>query len=192
MTKKLKVLEFGESMLRQKATAVKPSIIKSAEFKDLITEMEKFLSDKKLGVGLAAPQIGQDMSLAIILIQPTKHRTKVKEFRLTIINPKISATYGNRVQVWEGCISGGPAESGLYAKVPRYKKVKLEYTDESGGKRSHIFEGLIAQVIQHEVDHLNGILFVDRVRDSKSFVTYNQYRKLLKNGMKTGGLKASN
>lgn len=174
-------MEFGEPLLRQKARKIKTAEIKTKKFQALIKEMKEFLADKKLGIGLAAPQIGQDASLAIILIQPTKHRSKVKKFELTIINPEIIKTYGRKSQMWEGCISGGSTKAGLFARVPRYKKIELKYQDVRGQSFHKVFEGLPAQVIQHEVDHLSGVLFVDRVKDSKTFVTYRNYLKIIKN-----------
>ena len=133
------------------------------------------LTSKKLGVGLAAPQVGKDLALSVISIHPTKHRPKVKELELVIINPKITKYTGRKTQMWEGCLSGG--KSGLFAKVPRHKSVELEYLDEKGIKHKKTFKGLPAQVIQHEVDHLNGILFVDKVKDTKTYMTLKEYKK---------------
>ena len=142
--------------------------------------MREFLTSKKLGVGLAAPQVGESITLAIVSIRPLKHRKDVKEFDLTIINPEIVEAFGRKGQQWEGCISAGPTKSGLFAEVPRYKKIKLKYTDENGILKNKVFEGLLAHIIQHEVDHLNGVLFVDRVKDKKTFVTYREYLKIVK------------
>jgi peptide deformylase len=82
--------------------------------------------------------------------------------------------------MWEGCISSGAGKAGLFAKVPRYEKIELEYLDESAVSHKKVFSGLVAHVIQHEVDHLNGILFVDKVKDSTTFMTYSEYRKMKK------------
>lgn len=187
----MKILEFGEPLLRKKASAVKPASIKSKEIAKLIKEMGEFLAAKKLGVGLAAPQIGSSLSIAIIAIQPTAKRPNAKKFNLTIINPKIKKAYGYRKQLWEGCISGGPSKSSLFALVPRYRKIDLEYYDENGKLKSQAYSGLAAQVIQHEIDHLNGILFVDRVKNTKSYITYSQYLKMNKpKAEKRNGQKA--
>lgn len=142
--------------------------------------MRQTLIEKDLGIGLAAPQIGHATSLAIIAIRPNKRRPKAEPFDLVIINPKITNTYGNRVQQYEGCISGGSGGAGLFAKVPRYKKLKLSYYDENGKPQSEIFEGLKAHVIQHEVDHLNGVIFVDRVKDPGTYMTKKEYLKMIK------------
>lgn len=176
----LKICEFGNNTLRQKANRLTIKGIKSSKTQKLIKDMQQFLITKKMGVGLAAPQIGQSLALAVICVRATKLRKEAEEFDLVIINPQITKTYGRKYQQWEGCISGGSLKSGLFAKVPRYKKIELEYRDEKGRKQQKTFEDLPAHIIQHEVDHLNGILFVDRVKDTKTFITYNEYLKLAK------------
>ena len=142
--------------------------------------MQNLLLDKKLGIGLASTQIGESVSLAVIELQKTKARPDIERSSLVIINPKITKVSGNKTQMWEGCISSGAGKAGLFAKVPRYKKIELEYLDENAVKHKKEFSGLSAHVIQHEVDHLNGILFVDKVKDSTTYMTYSEYRKLKK------------
>ncbi|HEX5456067.1 MAG TPA: peptide deformylase [Candidatus Saccharimonadales bacterium] len=176
----MKIAEFGNTILRQKARKLTVAEIKSPKTRKIIKEMQQFLISKKMGVGLAAPQVGEDMALAVISIRPKKNREEAEEFDLVIINPEITEVHGRRKQEWEGCISGGALKSGLFAKVPRYKKVKLKYRDEKGKLHHKTFEGLPAHVIQHEVDHLEGILFVDKVKDTKTFITYGEYMKLAK------------
>lgn len=178
------IAEFGSGSLRKSSLKIPSQKINTAETINLINSMEQLLLNKKLGVGLAAPQIGVDKQLAIIRIRPSEHRATVEKKDLNILNPVIREKYGRRKQMWEGCISGGPLKNGLFAKVPRYRKIKLEYCDEKSKKQIKLFDGLIAQVIQHEIDHLNGILFVDRVIDSKTFVTYKEYIKLVKSEKK--------
>ena len=174
----MKVTEFGNPILRQKAEELALKDIKSQKTADLITQMRNFIVSKKMGVGLAAPQIGEPRALAVICVRPTKHRKNIPEFDLVIINPYITKSFGRKIQQWEGCISAGPLKSGLFAKVPRYKKVEIKYYDEKGHQQQKIFEGLPAQIIQHEIDHLNGVLFVDKVKDTKTYITYSEYLKL--------------
>jgi peptide deformylase len=173
--KELPITEFGNSLLRQSATRMSADDIKSEKTKSLIKRMKFTLTNKKRGVGLAAPQVGRDLALAVILIQPTKHRPEVSPLELTLINPEIPSSSSRKIQMWEGCLSCGP--SPLFAKVPRYKTVEVRYHDETGKLQKQKYEGLAAQVIQHEVDHLNGILFVDRVKDPKTFMTLKEYKK---------------
>ena len=175
--KALKRAEFGNPILRQIAVKLTKDQILSFEIQQLIRNMLQTLSSLKLGVGLAAPQVGKSISLSVIKVQPTKHRPDVEPFDLILINPQITQTFGRKKQLWEGCISGGAGRAGLFAKIPRYSKIKLKYLDDRGVKHHTVFEGLPAHVIQHEVDHLNGILFVDKVKDTKSFMTYREYMK---------------
>jgi peptide deformylase len=142
--------------------------------------MRHTLVEKKLGIGLAAPQVGKSVALAVIAIRPTSHRPKVKEFDLVLINPKITK-YEDSKELWEGCISAGSnGTADLFAKVPRHAKITVSFYDENGEKREGTFSGLRAQVIQHETDHLNGVLFVDHVKDTKTFMTYNEYMQWIR------------
>lgn len=173
--KELPRTEFGNTILRKRSNALTKEQIKSRKVQNLIRDMQFTLTSKKLGVGLAAPQVGEDLALSVISIHPTKHRPKVEELELVIINPRITKYSGRRAQMWEGCLSAG--NSGLFGKVPRYKSVELEYLDENSTKHKKTFKDLVAQVIQHEVDHINGILFVDRVKDTKTYMTLKEYKK---------------
>ncbi len=170
-------IQFGDPILRQVARQLTVPEILSLETQALIMNMHFTLTEKKLGIGLAAPQVGEGVAIAAIHIQKTSLRPKVEEFSLTIINPVITRRIGRKIQEWEGCISSGSGKAGLFAKVPRYKKIEVEYLDELGKKHTKEFQGLQAHVIQHEVDHLNGILFVDKVKDTKTYMTYSEYKK---------------
>jgi peptide deformylase len=92
-----------------------------------------------------------------------------------MINPKIDKTFGRPKPLWESCISSGESQAGLFAKVPRFTKVTVEFRDPQGKLHTETLSGLPAHVVQHEVDHLEGRLFVDRVTDAKSFMTYKEY-----------------
>lgn len=174
MTKVLKRTEFGNPILRNVANRLTNEEIGSKEVKDLIRDMYYTLERKKYGVGLAAPQVGKSIALITISTKPTPTRPDIKHEKLTIINPEISHNYGNRKGMWEACVSG----TKLYAKALRYKKVRLKWKDENAKIHQKEFDGFLAHVIQHEVDHLNGILFVDRVKDPKTFITFSEYKKL--------------
>lgn len=177
----MKITEFGNPILRQKAAKLTVKEIGLPKNQKLIKDIQELLLSKKMGVGLAAPQVGKGLALAVISVRPLKHRKNAKEFDLVIINPEITKTFGKRSQEWEGCISGSSTiRGGLFAKTPRFKKLELKYRDEKGRLQQKVFDGLAAHIIQHEVDHLNGILFVDKVKDRTSFITYREYVKLAK------------
>lgn len=178
--KALRLAQFGNPILRQLSRQLSQSEIASPETQMLIENMRYTLISVKLGVGLAAPQVGAEIALTVIVLQPTAHRPDVEPFEAVLINPIITKAYGRKQQLWEGCISSGKGKAGLFAKVPRYKRVKVRYIDERGASHHKIFEGLRAHVVQHEVDHLNGVLFVDKVKDTTTYMTYAEYVKLAK------------
>jgi peptide deformylase len=177
----LRIRKFGDPVLRETANPVPVHDIASPKIQVLITDMKKTLLQKNLGIGLAAPQVGKRMALAVIAIRPSEHRPSAKPFDLVIINPEITEMHGRKKQLWEGCISSGSmGKADLFAQVPRYKDIKLRYLDQNGKDHHKKFSGIQAHVIQHEVDHLNGILFVDRVKNTKSYMTYSEYMKMAK------------
>ncbi len=174
----LKRTQFGNPILRHKAKPIPIEHICSAKIQSLIANMRHTLLQKKLGIGLAAPQVGQSLALAVICIRPSTHRPKARLFDLVCINPTITAFGGQKKPMWEGCISSGPdGVASLFAKVPRFTEIRLRYHDEMGKLHQQTFKGLPAHVIQHEVDHLNGTLFVDKVEDPKTYMTYAEYKK---------------
>lgn len=175
--KPLRRTQFGNPILRQTARLLSKTDITSPDIQDLINNMRHTLQTVKLGIGLAAPQVGQPVALAVIVLQPTALRPQTEPFEIVIINPQITKIFGARKQLWEGCISSGPGTAGLFAKVPRYTKISLKFTDQQGIQHHKTFQGLQAHVIQHEVDHLNGILFVDNVKDTSTYMTYSEYKK---------------
>jgi peptide deformylase len=172
----LEIIEFGNPLLRKTAKKVPISTIKAVKFQNLIKNIRHTLIDQELGVALASPQIGESLALAVIAVRPTAHRPRVKEFDLVIINPSYNGV-GDKKEMWEGCISSGAGQAGLFAKVPRYKKIETTYFDEKAVKHTRQFSGLVAQIIQHETDHLNGILFVDKVLNTKTYMSMSEYRK---------------
>lgn len=177
MPKLLRRTKFGNPILREKARHLSTEEILSEEIQTLIANMRYTVEQKAYGVGLAAQQVGTSVALSIIAIKPTPTRPNRERFEQVIINPQIVETYGKPEPMWEGCISCGSGSDTLYALVPRYKKVKLRWIDESGEQQERVLDDLQAHVAQHETDHTNGILFVDRVVDAKSYMSGSEYRK---------------
>lgn len=175
------ITRLGNPLLRQKARHLTPEEIGSADVQRLIADMKQTVASKKYGVGLAAPQVGYSIALSVIAIKPTPNRPELEPFESVIINPEIIATHGNRKQLWEGCMSVGKNKDTLFAKVPRYKTVTLRWMDEYTKPHEETLTGFPAHVAQHEVDHLNGIVFVDRVKDSSSFMMQDEYIKRVVN-----------
>jgi len=171
-----RLTRFGNPILRQESKKVSLKEIELLSIQELISKLQECIKTKNSGVGLAAPQIGKSLSVAVIDIKPTKLRPNVEPFSLTIINPEYSGI-GRRSSMWEGCLSSGAGRNTLYAKALRYKKINAIWHDESGKKHQQIMDGLPAHVFQHETDHLHGILFVDLVRDTKTFMLADEYKK---------------
>ena len=177
MPKILKTTRFGNPVLRQVARKLSIAEMKSEYIQTLIADMYYTLAHRKYGVGMAAPQVGRGIAMSVIAIKPTPNRPELEPFESVIINPEIVETYGRRVQKWEGCVSCGKGKDTLFAKVTRYKSIKLRWHDESGKEYEEILDSFVAHVAQHEVDHLNGVLFVDRVSDTTSYMMSDEYRK---------------
>jgi peptide deformylase len=137
----------SDPVLRKKAREVReitPTITK------LLDDMAETMYDAQ-GVGLAAPQIGISKRLVVIDVQDEKGLLK-------LINPKITVRSGRETAI-EGCLSF----PGIAGEVERAAEVTVEALDETGNKISFVAEGLLARACQHEIDHLDGVLFVDRV-----------------------------
>ena len=182
----LKIIQAGDSILRKSAKEVSITQLKSPAVQQLIDLMIATLRDRP-GVGLAAPQVGEPVALSVIGIKPTPTRPNNATINMVIINPVIVKTYGRKAAMWEGCVSFGDTKNFPYAKVPRYKKIRLSYDDEAGKRHEADFEGITAHVMQHEVDHLNGVLFVDKVEDATTYMTISEYkRRILQNELHRG------
>lgn len=173
----LALTRFGNPILREEMRRLNPEETLSSETQKLIADMYLTLQEKSYGVGMAAPQVGAKVALSVVGIKPTPTRPDLEPFSTVLINPIIVEIYGEPEEMWEGCISTGEGHNTLYAKVPRYNKIRLQWTDESAQEHNEVLEGFVAHVVQHEVDHLNGVLFVDRVKDTKSYMLADEYEK---------------
>lgn len=175
--KSLRRTQFGNPVLRAQTRQLDEAEILSPDIQELIANMQYTLTHKKYGVGLAATQVGAGIALSIIGIKPTPTRPKNPTINMVVINPEIVKTSGVKKPLWEGCVSFGDTRNFPYAQVPRYKKIRLKWLDQHAKAHKQDFEGITAHVLQHEVDHLNGVLFVDRVVDTKSYITVAEYKK---------------
>lgn len=149
----LRITKYGENVLRKK--------LKPVNFQELAPKLPKLLKDMEetclsvRGVGLAANQIGLEYRLALILI-PESDKEDAPLKRYVIINPEIISMRGEVIEE-EGCLS----LPGLWAEVKRATDVTLKYIDENGVEQVKRARGLLAKAFQHEVDHLDGKLFID-------------------------------
>ena len=143
-----KIIQVKNKILREKAKEVPLKDIGSEKLKKILGEMTGALYTAKDGVALAAPQIGVPLRIFIVK----------KEISPSIfINPKIIKMSKKKQTVNEGCLS----VNGVYGTIKRAEKLTVEALDEKGRKFTRGASGFIAQIIQHEIDHLNGVLFID-------------------------------
>jgi peptide deformylase len=161
----LKIVQVGAPVLRNGTRPLSPDEVKSAEIQQLVAWMRETMRDAP-GVGLAAPQIGIPLQLAVIedpSEAPDKERVPIP-FHV-LINPQL--TLGTeRVEHYEGCLS----VDGFQAIVPRARTVKVDALDHQGEPVKIEASGWYARILQHEIDHLNGTLYVDRM-DPRTFTT---------------------
>lgn len=146
-----RITKHGETVLKKPSAAVDFEAMRS-ELPQLLKDMWATMYAAK-GVGLAAPQIGLNLRLAIIDVKPDD-----KPQRLVLINPEIVGAAGE-LRDEEGCLS----VPGVYAKLTRAARVRVRALDEHGRPRELSGEGLLARAFQHEIDHLDGRLFIDRL-----------------------------
>ena len=153
---------MGNPLLREQAIIFEPDEISSVETQELLKDMWETM-DEYGGVGLAAPQIGVSRQLAIIRIEEDSERypEAEKTEEIVIFNPTITYLDETLQSFWEGCLS----VPGLRGIVFRPRKVQLDFLDESANKKTLIAEDFLATVFQHELDHLSGKLFIDRIDD---------------------------
>lgn len=169
--------KFGNPILRKKAKKVPLNFLKTRKFKGLTKRMIYTMRCMH-GVGLAAPQIGELISIAVMEMRPTKTRPGLeKKGPIIIVNPKIVKYSREKVKDWEGCLSF----NGVRGSVPRSKVITVEYYSEKREKIREKATGLWARIFQHEIDHLNGVVYVDRMKDMKSLMTLQEFeRRVLK------------
>lgn len=171
--KLLTLTEFGNPILEHRAKRVPRSYLKTKECAQLIRDMIATMR-KTRGVGLAAPQIGVPLQITVMEVRPTANRPELPTLPVrVVINPKILSYNGTLTKKWEGCLSFKLA----FGQVPRYAGVLVEYMDEHGEMHTEKATGLLAHIFQHEVDHLQGIRYIDRMEDLSSLMTEGEYRK---------------
>lgn len=181
---KLKIMQVGEPFLRGRARELDVAEIRSAETQELIEWMRETMHDAP-GVGLAAPQVGIPFQIAVIEDKPeylrdiTPETLKERERKPlpfhVIINPKITLDEMETVEFFEGCLS----LQGFTGLVSRARRVKVECLDHLGEPQVIEASGWYARILQHEIDHLNGTVYIDRMqpRTFMSLDNYNRYWK---------------
>ncbi len=164
-----KIFQYPEKVLREETIKVTSFDNKLSE---LIEDMAETMYEAP-GIGLAAPQVGE--SLKLIIVDTTEDPEGKKQFK-ALVNPEITHHEGKQIDE-EGCLS----VPELTAKVERYKKITVSYQDPEGKKHELTTEDRFAVVLQHEIDHINGILFIDHLSPLKRSL----YKKKVKQWLTT-------
>jgi len=155
------ILQSGDPLLRIKSKDVEKV---DKKILDLIKDMKDTLEVQKdpEGIGLAAPQIGKNFR--IFLMKPKDKVTVVINPRIVSLKSKIQNPKSKKKNdIMEGCLS----LPHFYGPLERAQHIVIEFLDENGEKKQQGYEGLMAQIVQHEIDHLDGILFIDRLLEQK-------------------------
>ena len=160
----IEIVQRDNPVLRDKALEVSLNDINSPHFKKVLADMKTALDSQEDGIAIAAPQIG--VSLRIFLVSGSLLKEADPTYTgdytdLTFITPTITRLSREKRDAEEGCLS----VRWLYGKVPRSIKVTLRAHNEKGEKIERGASGLLAQIFQHEVDHLDGTLFIDKASD---------------------------
>jgi len=163
------ILRLGHPSLRTPAQPIAPDRIADAETQTLIDDMVESMREEH-GVGLAAPQVGVGVQLFIYQAPgPPEIPLKV------VINPLVTPQAREMSYDWEGCLSI-PDLRGL---VPRHPRVRVQGLDREGRRLDFIATGFEARIVQHEYDHLNGVVFLDRMRDFKTLSFFEEWETYL-------------
>jgi peptide deformylase len=174
----LKVARMGHPVLRRKARAIEKSEIKGTPVQKLVDDMIDTMVEYH-GVGLAAPQIHESLRIFVAALDAGDGEEGPQAEPVVLINPEITVVGADIVEDWEGCLS----IPDIRGRVPRAKEIKVRAYDRRGDRielRAHDFP---ARVIQHETDHLDGILFFDRMRSLETLTFLEEYsRYWTKNG----------
>jgi peptide deformylase len=181
---RFKIVQAGEPILRQRARALTAAEIRGREIQELIESMRATMHDAP-GVGLAAPQVGISLQLAVIEDKPeymkdapadalNERERKPVPFQV-IVNPNITVREQGSVEFFEGCLS----LAGFTAVVPRVRSVTVECLDHKGEPRLIQASGWYARILQHEIDHLRGAMYIDRMR-ARTFMSVENFNRFWK------------
>jgi len=168
----LKIARMGHPVLRTVARRVEPSEVKSPALQKLIDDMIETMEEYH-GIGLAAPQVHESVRLVLLGIEDGRDGEDAALRVIPVINPEITPVGSEVAEDWEGCLS----VPDLRGRVPRTVEVRLRGLDRKGGRLDLNLRDFPARVAQHEVDHLDGILFVHRMRSLDTLTFLEEFGK---------------
>ena len=167
------IVTIGDPILRKRAREVAPEELRSPEVQTLIDDLIETRRAAN-GAGLAANQVGETLRVAVAEVEGTNPRYPYKPpIQLTVmLNPVIEPVDDEMIEINEGCLS----VPDLRGYLERHAAIRVRYLDRDGNEHTDVRRGLTAGTFQHEVDHLDGVLFVDRA-DPRSLVTWDHYEQ---------------
>jgi peptide deformylase len=171
----LPIVRMGDPVLRSPAAALDRARIADPESQRFIDDMVETMRDAD-GVGLAAPQVGEPAQLFVYEAAGSAEDGSDAIPLRVVVNPMVEPEAGELIYDWEGCLSI-PDLRGL---VPRHPAVRVRGLDRFGAPLDYVARGFEARIVQHEFDHLNGVLFLDRMRDLKSLAFYDEWETHLR------------
>jgi peptide deformylase len=173
MAELLQISQLGNPVLRQTAELI--TEIQAQPVQSLIDNLLATLQHSN-GVGIAAPQAGVSQRLLIVASRPNPRYPHAPEMEPTpMINPRLVNHSDEVVKDWEGCLS----IPGIRGLVPRYREIAIEYCDRHGNLQRQELTDFVARIFQHEFDHLEGYVFLDRLESTQDIITDQEYLKLI-------------
>ncbi len=170
MTDSLPIVELGNPRLRQVSEAI--ADFTTPPIQDLINKLLVTVKQSN-GVGIAAPQVGELVRLFIVASRPTLRYPQAPTMEPTaMINPRILSHSSDLAKDWEGCLS----VPGLRGLVSRYRAIAVEYTGRDGKLHRQELTDFVARIFQHELDHLDGLVFLDRVETTLDLMSEQEYQ----------------
>ena len=167
------IAQLGQPVLREPVRPILNPL--DPVVQSLIDDMLATVADAN-GVGIAAPQVFEPLALFIVASRPNPRYPQAPEMAPTaMLNPELIRASSETEEGWEGCLS----IPGIRGLVPRYRRVRVRYLTRAGDIREEEYEGFLARVFQHEFDHINGLVFLDRVVDSRDLVTEKEYQRII-------------
>lgn len=172
MGKILDIAQLGNPVLRAVAHPI--TNLQDQQLHELIADLLVTVHHTH-GVGIAAPQVSHSQRVFIVASHPNPRYPQAPQMEPTaMINPCILNHSSTTSKGWEGCLS----IPGIRGLVPRYDTIEVEYLNLEGEPCRQEFSGFVARIFQHELDHLNGLVFLDRVESTQELVTEQEYHKL--------------
>ncbi|MDR2685535.1 MAG: peptide deformylase [Rickettsiales bacterium] len=167
MKNDLEIFQVGNPVLRETALWVE---FVDDELREILSDMERamFAND---GAGLAAPQVGLNKRMFV---------ARIGADVVKMINPELSDFSDEKITMEEGCLSVLGTKGPVFADVVRPESVRVKWTDENGHQHNEIFEGIPSRIIQHEYDHLDGVLFIDKISGLRRMMILSKVKKAQK------------